>query len=104
MVKVADPAGAIATGELTSSVASQNERFLGGGGSSVGMAVVQQPSVAVGDRVTPQRVGLLIQRDLSGDVGQDRSPAGDQRRVVRQPHQGRQVDLYVDHPSARGNA
>jgi hypothetical protein len=62
-------------------VAGSDEGPFAGGGSAFGLSVVEEVSVLVGDGPHPGGVGFLIKRDLTGDIGQDGSPAGDSAGV-----------------------
>ena len=102
VVLVAPGGAAAAAGGLAGAVAGGDVGLVGGGGAAAEGAVVQQSAVLVGDAVAPGRPVFLVEGDLAGDVGDDRSPAGDEGRVVVEAHQGGQVDAEVDHAAARG--
>ena len=96
MVEVADGGGLQAAGGDAGFVAGSDERGFACRGSAFGDAVVAQVAVVVDDAVPPLRVGLF-QGNLTGDVGEDGSVAGDDGGVVVEVGQSGQSDLNVDH-------
>ncbi len=72
-----------------------------GGGSSTGDPVVEYLSaVGVGDRPPPFRF-LLVDGDLSGDVGDDRFVSEELSRFLVETAEGGQVDTNIDYSPIR---
>jgi hypothetical protein len=81
-------------------VAGFDEGFFGGDGSAFDVAVVEEEAGGVGYGEFPEWVGGEVEGDLSGDFGDDGSPAGDEAGVVVECHQGGELDLDVDDAAA----
>ena len=102
VVEVAVGGGAAASGEGTGAVSGFDVAALRRGGSPAGGAVGDDLSgVGVGDGVTPFGVVLVV-GDLAGDVGDDRSVAGELSGMFNKPGQRVEIDMEVDHAAAAG--